>query len=549
MLKAAHISTIILLFVSNFASINALSFRNAQSVNFQRLLEQKTAKNQLLTGQTVLQHGSNLEEFPPQTFPQLLDHDNPRTSPLFEQRYWVNARHFKPGGPVIVIDGGETSGEDRLPFLDTGIADILAKATKGLGVVLEHRYYGESVPVKNFTTDSLRWLNNSQSLADSAYFMTHVNFSASLFPSSVTQANIDNLRAPHTPWIYYGGSYAGARAAHMRVLYPDIVFGAISSSGVTHATINNWEYMDIIRTAAPSACSEAIQSSMTNVDALLIRPPSKWALKALFGLQGISHDDDFVSTIVWPLSAFQGKNWDPAVGTTGFEEFCVALTGQENMQEGEEDSMIREWSRLLPDLPVDITLLRFARHIRRTVVPLCPDTAAQDDCFGTHDDSKFQGTALTDIWRLWTFQVCTEWGYFIASPPDPEWPSMISRLIDVDYEAKICRQAFPPGEHMQVPAWPNVTIVNALGDFAISYPRLAFIDGEIDPWRPCTPHSQYALPRNDTISRPFKLIKDGVHHHDQNGLKNHTEEPEHIRVIHQQEIEFVKAWLKEWKKE
>ena len=31
---------------------------------------------------------------------------------------------------------------DRLPFLDYGIVDILAEATKGLGIVLEHRYYG-----------------------------------------------------------------------------------------------------------------------------------------------------------------------------------------------------------------------------------------------------------------------------------------------------------------------------------------------------------------------------------------------------------------------
>jgi len=33
--------------------------------------------------------------------------------------------------------------KDRLPFLDTGIVDILTNATGGLGVVLEHRYYGE----------------------------------------------------------------------------------------------------------------------------------------------------------------------------------------------------------------------------------------------------------------------------------------------------------------------------------------------------------------------------------------------------------------------
>ena len=65
--------------------------------------------------------------------------------------------------------------QDRLPFLDTGIVDILTNATQGLGVVLEHRYYGklcghtsispsslrwlgESIAVQNLTTDSLRYV-------------------------------------------------------------------------------------------------------------------------------------------------------------------------------------------------------------------------------------------------------------------------------------------------------------------------------------------------------------------------------------------------------
>ncbi len=39
------------------------------------------------------------------------------------------------------------------------------------------------------------------------------------------------LHPSNTPWIYYGGSYAGARAAHMRTHYPHLVFGAIASSG------------------------------------------------------------------------------------------------------------------------------------------------------------------------------------------------------------------------------------------------------------------------------------------------------------------------------
>ena len=82
--------------------------------------------------------------FTSQWFTQPLDHFSADSGHTFLQRFWVNARHYRPGvgGPVYVLDGGETSGENRLPFLDTGIMEILAKATGGVSVVLEHRYYG-----------------------------------------------------------------------------------------------------------------------------------------------------------------------------------------------------------------------------------------------------------------------------------------------------------------------------------------------------------------------------------------------------------------------
>lgn len=50
--------------------------------------------------------------FRAQWFQQPLDHFDPKSQHVFHQRYWVNARHYKPrkGAPVIVLDGGETSG-------------------------------------------------------------------------------------------------------------------------------------------------------------------------------------------------------------------------------------------------------------------------------------------------------------------------------------------------------------------------------------------------------------------------------------------------------
>jgi hypothetical protein len=39
---------------------------------------------------------------------------------------------------------------------------------------------------------------------------------------------------------------------------------------------------------------------------------------------------------------------------------------------------------------------------------------------------------------------------------------------------------------------------------------------------------------------------DGVHHYDENGLRNLSQEPVEIRKIHEEMIAFVKKWLEDW---
>ncbi|KAF8316053.1 hypothetical protein DL93DRAFT_2078243 [Clavulina sp. PMI_390] len=474
-------------------------------------------------------------EFPELYFEQPIDHWAPATKNaapeiedleteanpgMFGQRYWVNARHWKNdgGGPVIVIDGGEGNAELSLPILDTGIGDILADATGGLAIMLEHRYYGKSVPTSDFTTDSLRWLNNAQALEDSARFIRSFKW------------NGVDLSAPGTKWIYYGGSYPGARAAHMRVLYPHLVHGAIASSAVTHATVDYWEYHDHIRLTASPTCVANIESAISHIDNLLSVPQSNPTIKALFGLGQLS-DEDFGSVLALPLQYVQKGDWNVAPGTSLWERFCATL--------GSGNS-VRSATRLMRESAV---VLNYAQWVQNEIIKPCGFTVEQ--CFGTNDDTKYQKTDLNATWRLWSWQTCNEWGYFAGAPPDPKHPTLVSRRVTLEYNLRLCKKSFPPGQFAKVPPMPNVTAVNVLGDFQLSRPRLAFIDGTNDPWSQATPHSRYAPVRADTISQPFKWIPAGVHHSDSTGLKNHTLEPEQIKRIHEDEITFVKAWLKE----
>ena len=69
-----------------------------------------------------------------------------------------------------------------------------------------------------------------------------------------------------------------------------------------------------------------------------------------------------------------------------------------------------------------------------------------------------------------------------------------------------------------------------------------------DPWRPATTASEehaYGGSRIDTILQPNILIANCWHHCDENG--NRTFEPPRVAKVHEQQIAFVKSWLKHWK--
>ncbi len=140
----------------------------------------------------------------------------PHSNGFFNLSYWFDASFYKLGGPVIVLQGGETSGTDRLQYLQKGMIHELAAVTHGIAVVLEHRYYGTSIPTPDLSTESLRFLTTDQALADEVYFAKNI-----VFPGFEHL----NLTSPNAAYIGYGGSYAGGFNAFLRKLYPDVFWG------------------------------------------------------------------------------------------------------------------------------------------------------------------------------------------------------------------------------------------------------------------------------------------------------------------------------------
>ncbi|RHZ45316.1 putative extracelular serine carboxypeptidase [Aspergillus thermomutatus] len=479
----------------------------------------------------------------------------PHTHDHFNIRYWFDASHYKEGGPVFLIAAGETDATDRFPFLSQGIVTQLAKTYNGLGVILEHRYYGRSYPFANLTTKNIRFLSTEQALADYAYFASNV-----VFPGLEHL----NMTAGAVPWIGYGGSYAGAFVAFLRKVYPDVFFGVVSSSGVTAAIDDYWQYYEPIRQFAPSGCVWSVGTFMDIVDTILVEHSKnktmKSQLKAIFGANPSISDEFFVAALSNILGAFQGRNWDPAVGDGTFQMYCKNLTSPVLLYQ--RNDTIKAWAEeLISTTKYEATnsslvtgMLNYAGYANATIFSRLDQGSLESSSNPELRQSLEKSAGVS-----WGYQVCTEWGYFMpgSSVPTDRLP-LVSRLLTLPRASQFCKDDF------NITTPPDTDRINKHGGFNFSYPRAAIIDGLADPWRDATPHADGVRPRNSTDEEPFILvdvpaedvwdgIRGAVHHWDQNGLseedvKQGKTAPKAIVDLHQEIVRFVGVWLEQWGK-
>lgn len=78
--------------------------------------------------------------------------------------------------------------------------------------------------------------------------------------------------APTQKWILFGGSYSGALALWLVELYPNVAYGAISSSGTVEARMDFSEYFaNVSQTfiSNSNSCANAIKTGFQDLQTMM----------------------------------------------------------------------------------------------------------------------------------------------------------------------------------------------------------------------------------------------------------------------------------------
>ncbi|CAB0045104.1 unnamed protein product [Trichogramma brassicae] len=137
---------------------------------------------------------------------QPIDHFNNRDNRTWLMRYFEESKFFNGSGPILIMLGGEW--EINQGFLHAGLMYDIAEQHSALMFYTEHRYYGQSRPTEDMSTDNLQYLSVDQALEDVAHFI------------NIKKKEKD---LPDAKVIVFGGSYAGNMAAWIRIKYPHLI--------------------------------------------------------------------------------------------------------------------------------------------------------------------------------------------------------------------------------------------------------------------------------------------------------------------------------------
>ncbi|KAL3918899.1 MAG: hypothetical protein SGILL_004026 [Bacillariaceae sp.] len=189
---------------------------------------------------------------------QTVDHFDDSSDDTFKQKYFTYNKFWKgPGHPIFFVLGGE----DPMDNLITAFAYItMAKKFGATTIGVEHRYFGDSYPVKDYTNEDLiKLMTPEQAVEDFAY--------AAEWYREKLGCSSDKTSKDYCPIITVAGSYPGFLSAMLRIIHPEIVDIAYATSAPLHLYSHGvdpktyYDYVTMVADAAVPGCAAAVKQA------------------------------------------------------------------------------------------------------------------------------------------------------------------------------------------------------------------------------------------------------------------------------------------------
>ncbi|VDM41706.1 unnamed protein product [Toxocara canis] len=385
-----------------------------------------------------------------------VDHFDATNTNTFQQRYWYNPQYYKPDGPQFLYIGGESTAD--IKWVTNPDVQIMSAARKFNAAVylLEHRYYGESWPTPDQSTENMRFLSSKQALADLAQFIMTMNKQFYANPR----------------WITFGGSYPGMLSAWFRQFYPELSVGALASSAPIEAKVDFYDYLIVVenslRTYSPK-CANNVKVAFDQLHNLSLTPDGRVQLSALFTLRPawtttsnvtyVDIQNFFMNMYGHFQSAVQYNNDNRGAYATGggMRELC--------------GFMMNDAKTPLQNL-VDVNVYM---------------TKFFNDGVFEYTDNNYQNYVnyLKDVnakssSRSWTYQTCTEFGFYQSTDIGD---NIFGSPVPLNFFIDMCTDVFGARFTPQF-------VFNAVEETQKYYggrdyfygTNVLFTNGNIDPW-------------------------------------------------------------------